>query len=74
MPALTQPAVPSGRRVRLSPLRSSKLYISFSTMSVTRHRPLEELGRLEQRQPDLLVAVAPITRPISRSSHCQSGV
>ena len=33
--ARTQPAVPSGRRVRLSPLRSVKVYISFSTMSVT---------------------------------------
>ena len=41
MPALTQPAVPSGRRVRLSPLRSSKLYISFSTMSVT--SPIDRL-------------------------------
>ncbi|VUC78933.1 Uncharacterised protein [Salmonella sp. NCTC 11881] len=29
MPARTQPAVPSGRNVRLSPLRSSKVYISF---------------------------------------------
>jgi len=34
--ARTQEAVPSGRSVRLSPLRASvKVYISFSTMSVT---------------------------------------
>jgi hypothetical protein len=34
--ARTQDAVPSGRRVRLSPFSaSSKEYISFSTMSVT---------------------------------------
>ena len=34
MPARTQLAVSSGRRVRLSPSRSAKEYISFSTMSV----------------------------------------
>ena len=35
MAARTTLAVHSGRSVRLSPLRSSKVYISFSTMSVT---------------------------------------
>ncbi len=33
------PAVASGRSARLSPLRSAKTYISFSTMSVTSPRP-----------------------------------
>jgi hypothetical protein len=41
MAARTQLAVPSGRRLRLSPLLSGKLYISFSTMSVT--SPMERL-------------------------------
>ncbi len=40
--ARTQLAVPSGRRVRESPLRSSKVYISFSTISVT--SPMERLN------------------------------
>ena len=41
--ARTQEAVPSGRRVSESPLRSAKVYISFSTMSVT--SPMERLNR-----------------------------
>jgi hypothetical protein len=35
----TMPAVASGRSARLSPLRSSKTYISFSTMSVASPMP-----------------------------------
>jgi hypothetical protein len=35
----TMPAVASGRSAMLSPLRSSKTYISFSTMSVTSPSP-----------------------------------
>ncbi len=42
MAARTQLAVASGRRLRLSPLRSVKVYISFSTMSVT--SPMERLN------------------------------
>ncbi|CSI37096.1 Uncharacterised protein [Vibrio cholerae] len=43
IPERTQPAVPSGRSVKLSPLRSSKVYISFSTTSVT--SPMARLNR-----------------------------
>ena len=42
MPARTTLAVFSGRSDRLSPLRSAKVYISFSTMSVT--SPIERLN------------------------------
>ncbi len=40
-PARTTPAVASGRSVTLSPFRSSNVYISFSTMSVS--SPIERL-------------------------------
>ena len=39
--ALTQPAVPSGRKDILSPPLSSKVYISLLTMSVDWPTPLE---------------------------------
>ena len=42
MHARTIPAVASGRNVIDIPLRSSKVYISFSTMSVT--SPIERLN------------------------------
>jgi len=42
MQARTMPAVASGRSVSESPPRSSKVYISFSTMSVS--SPIERLN------------------------------
>ena len=63
------PAVNSGRRVRLSPPRSSKLYISLETMSVV--SPIERAktgGALEHRHLDPAEAVEP-AHALERRDH-----
>ena len=64
--ALTMLAVPSGRRVRLLPPRSVKVYISFSTISVVSPTPrakssvCSKRGRCTSENPKSAIVLAAV--------------